>query len=236
MTDYPDNTLTSYKVKLPYTVILEGNWDVGLVEIHYPHRWYNYMSENSSVSYTLDNGESWIPVQIENGYYYSVDHLLDHILPENVLGVSENIRYIFNELTQRVYIDIKALNYGVKFEGDIASMLGFQDGEECLTSRHGKYTVDIEQIHNLYIYSDIAAHQIVGNVRAPLLRTVTVKMKHGNDVSLIYERPHFLPVSKKIFDTVEIDIRDATGRKIPFQRGRVVVKLHFKKSAPSLID
>jgi hypothetical protein len=37
------------------------------------------------------------------------------------------------------------------------------------------------------------------------------------------------PLVLRRFQTVEIDIRDDTGVKIPFERGRVVVTLHCGK-------
>ena len=38
------------------------------------------------------------------------------------------------------------------------------------------------------------------------------------------------------FQTVEIDIRDNTGVKIPFERGRVVVTLHCRKRKESYLE
>jgi hypothetical protein len=38
------------------------------------------------------------------------------------------------------------------------------------------------------------------------------------------------------FQTVEIDIRDDTGVKIPFERGRVVVTLHCRKRKESYLE
>ena len=37
-----DNTLTEYRVGLPQTITLEGEWEVALTEIHYPHSWNNF--------------------------------------------------------------------------------------------------------------------------------------------------------------------------------------------------
>ena len=37
---FPDNKTTSYRVKLPQTIDLEGNWEVGLYSISYPNTWY----------------------------------------------------------------------------------------------------------------------------------------------------------------------------------------------------
>ena len=36
-----DNTLTEYRVGLPQTITLEGEWEVALTEIQYPHSWNN---------------------------------------------------------------------------------------------------------------------------------------------------------------------------------------------------
>ena len=38
---FPNNTLTEYRVGLPQTVSLTGDWEVGLTEIHYPDSWNN---------------------------------------------------------------------------------------------------------------------------------------------------------------------------------------------------
>ena len=34
---FPQNTLTENRVSLPQTITLEGEWEVALTEIHYPH-------------------------------------------------------------------------------------------------------------------------------------------------------------------------------------------------------
>ena len=44
----------------------------------------------------------------------------------------------------------------------------------------------------------------------------------------LYATPQYVPVSRKEFNTVEIDIRDDTGRPVPFEFGKVVATLHFR--------
>ena len=46
----------------------------------------------------------------------------------------------------------------------------------------------------------------------------------------LYTTPQYVPVSKKEFNTLEIDIRDDTGRPVPFEVGKVVATLHFCRS------
>jgi hypothetical protein len=38
---YPDNTVSRFVAELPERVCLEGNYEVGLSEIVYPHTWNN---------------------------------------------------------------------------------------------------------------------------------------------------------------------------------------------------
>ena len=40
-TKFEGNTTANFKVRLPQKVVLDGNWEVALVEIMYPHTWYN---------------------------------------------------------------------------------------------------------------------------------------------------------------------------------------------------
>ena len=42
---YPDNKIGSYRVKLPQTIDLEGNWEVGLYPITYSNTWYTLQDQ-----------------------------------------------------------------------------------------------------------------------------------------------------------------------------------------------
>lgn len=41
---FPNYTLTEYRVGLPQTVSLTGDWEMALTEIHYPHAQLEYCS------------------------------------------------------------------------------------------------------------------------------------------------------------------------------------------------
>ena len=53
---FPYNTLTEYRVCLPQTISLTGDWEVALTEIHYPHSWNN-VQENFENRFYLRNQE-----------------------------------------------------------------------------------------------------------------------------------------------------------------------------------
>lgn len=96
----------------------------------------------------------------------------------------------------------------------------------------GPRTADINAgISSIYIYSDIVQYSFVGDAYAQLLRTIPVEQTKnwGEVIHHVFDKPHLIPLQSLNFDTVEIDIRDDTGKNIPFEIGRFVVKLLFKK-------
>ena len=91
-----------------------------------------------------------------------------------------------------------------------------------------KYLISmVPCIHSTYtvIYFE---HIPVGDVVAPLLRVIGVTGKQGDTVRKTYDKPMYVPVRMKNFDSIEIDIRTDTGESVPFQYGKSEVILHFK--------
>ena len=84
--------------------------------------------------------------------------------------------------------------------------------------------------HNLYVYCDAAEAIPVGDIKAPLLRMVDAAGNFGDLIHRLYTTLQYDSASKKEFNTLEIDIRDDTGRPVPFEFGKVVGTLHFRRS------
>ena len=84
--------------------------------------------------------------------------------------------------------------------------------------------------NNLYVYCDAAEAIPVGDINASLLRVVDAAGNVDDLTHRLYTTPQYVPVSKKEFNTLEIDIRDDTGRSVPFDFGKVVATLHFRRS------
>ena len=79
-----------------------------------------------------------------------------------------------------------------------------------------------------YVKTDI----INSHVAVSILRTVTVKGENGRYVSKNFERPHFVLLSKKIFDTISINIRDEVGDLVAFEHRKVITTLLFGMVLP----
>jgi hypothetical protein len=94
----------------------------------------------------------------------------------------------------------------------------------------GDRPVDIEGgLHALYVYCDAVECVAVGDTLAPLLRIVTIKGPRGEMTYIQYDEPRYIPLQKKNFDSIEMDIRDDMGNAIPFDSGKLIVTLHFRR-------
>jgi hypothetical protein len=58
----------------------------------------------------------------------------------------------------------------------------------------------------------------MGDAQVPLLRMVLVEGRDAEMVTRIFDPVQYCPLVLRRFQTVEIDIRDDTGVKIPFER------------------
>ena len=83
---------------------------------------------------------------------------------------------------------------------------------------------------DFYVYTDIIKSQYHADVVFPVLHTVTVKGEHGSYVSRDFERPHYVPLNKKVFDTININMKDEAGELVAFQHSKVIITLHFRHS------
>ena len=50
----------------------------------------------------------------------------------------------------------------------------------------------------------------------------------GKYINQIFTKPHCIRVCVNTIDTLEINIRDDTGKCIQFEAGKILVKLHFQ--------
>jgi len=88
----------------------------------------------------------------------------------------------------------------------------------------------------MYVYSDIVTPYLVGDVQAPLLRTITPKGERGELISTTFTNPYYVPVARRGFDTIQIHINNELGEPMPFTGGKSVAVLHFKRCNESLLS
>ena len=88
---YPHNTMANFKTNLPNRIELEGRWEVGMVEMQYPHSWYNLREEDGQLTVLSAAAGAAIatPLNITPGYYDTIEDLLRRI--ENVIANCTNL-------------------------------------------------------------------------------------------------------------------------------------------------
>lgn len=230
---FPENKISHFITRLPTPIELRGEWEVGLVELMYPHTWYNVNEQNNLIGYALEKNGKIYGRRIPPGCYEYVPELLRTI---HVKEHENKIYFDYNYVTKRVTITVKN-DAKVIFDNGLAPLLGFESKKEIATSveepvksEEGSFVADLSASYQvLMIYTDIVEPQIVGGILAPLLRIVKVRGEDGEMISEQYDRPHYLPVSRKHIETLEIVIRTNLGNLVPFERGRSYVKLHFRQ-------
>ena len=81
------------------------------------------------------------------------------------------------------------------------------------TTIRGNRACDLEGgLHAIYVYCDLLECVPVGDTMAPVLGIVDAEGgKLGETIKRTFERPRYIPLQKKSFDSVEIFIRDAYG-------------------------
>ena len=69
--------------------------------------------------------------------------------------------------------------------------------------------------NSLYLYCDSA--EAIPDITAPLLRVVDAAGNFGDLIHWLYTTPHYVPVSRTEFNTMEIDIKNDFERSVPFE-------------------
>jgi hypothetical protein len=192
-----------------------------------------------------------VDMKVPAGYYDSIqdvinemNHAVNRSLTTQVKAERVDPRYAhdsnmpkfrLHEYNNRVLITLQK-NMSIEFSDSLSTILGIGKDqipminmEDVASTFRGSHVSDLEGgIHSLYVYCDILEHVPVGDTNAPLLRIVDTHGINGDMQYRSFEHPRYVPLQKKHFDSVEIDIRDSFGAPIPFESGQVIVTLHFR--------
>jgi len=225
---YPNNTVAQFTTKLPHPISLEGDWEVALTEISVPAIFNNVLRDSCVIALTKDSSEIYT-FPVEPGYYKSINELVKWLS-----DILSNRGITFAMYRNRVKI-INSGEFHLKMNDPLAKKLGFQD-VNYMPYGQGNHIapnpVDMSQatVPTLFVYCDALEHVVVGDVTAPLLRIVDMNRKktYGR-MHQVLNPPMYVPLQKKHFDTIEINIMSDTGEAVPFVDGKSVVVLEFKR-------
>ena len=126
---------------------------------------------------------------------------------------------------RRVYILSRRMSF----------IMGYARGKTDIDVAEGAvqespYIADLPFFSSIFAYCNIVEAQMVGNVNAKLIKTIPVEGTHGDYIiTQTFTNIQYVPVETKSFEDVEILLRTDTGDPVPFENGKVVVTLHFRK-------
>ena len=151
--------------------------------------------------------------------------------------VDLDVKFIFSESMGRFSLSVRsphAFFFGMS--EDFQHYLGFELKTLALSTDKQSFGTMAERVfdvnrglHLMYVYCDVASHAIIGDTKTPLLRVCNVTGKHGEVVRHTYDQPHYVPVGRREFDTIEIAINNEVGKPMPFEYGKSVVIVHFRR-------
>lgn len=228
---FKNNTISSYRVNLPRHINLEGPWQVALTEISYPHTWHNVPEESAYFEWMDKEEKKIVRQRLTAGYYKNVNHLIGEI--EYLLReIKSDIYFHPDMLVNKLFFEAGG-KYQLCFHAPIAFILGVNPGEwitfDKLSSPH---PMDMNAgLYLFYCYSDVVEQQVVGDVYAPLLRTIKIDGKFGDVIMQTFNPPHYIPVARSHIENIAIELRSDQNIPINFTYGKVVVKLHFRPAA-----
>ncbi|MED5363039.1 MAG: chromo domain-containing protein, partial [Bacteroidota bacterium] len=235
---HPNNTVAEYTTQLPRAIQLDGEWEVALVEIHYPRTWNNLRSKKSRILYMKDGKPPILNCEVPPGYYSTMSSVIDacHKALKTLdwwdPQILSNVVFSYDEISGKVIIELKN-DAAIAFDDDIATILGFGVPVKNFIDKTivSPRVADVNAgLYSLYVYCDIAEAQLVGDTEVPLLRIVPTEGQHGDMVTKTFQNLQYLSIAKKRIDTIEVNIKTDTGEKVPFESGKLITTLHFRRS------
>jgi len=231
MNIYANNTAAIYTTKLPKPIELQGEWVVSLKEISAPAAFDNV--PHGYCSFSLKNvlNDEITEYFLEGGMYENKEKVLEEL---NRLANGHNVSfYLAGRRTRRVKVTV-GKTHAYQPSLMLAHILGHSNYQWY---GEGEYYAQAEMklpprmmITTLYVYCDVLEHIVVGDIHAPLLRVIDMRPNSRLEkMHKTFVSPLFVPLQKKSFETIEVNLMTDEGRPAPFSRGKSHVVLEFKR-------
>ena len=221
----PDNTQFDFYAKLPRTIELNGQWNVCINQIWIDKMWYNIKNIQIGLE---DNNNDTTYINLTDGYYDTVDKLIDEINMKTKLNNVQVMTCIYNDITHKISVTIID-GYKVHISPELSSILGSKHMKLSTNSTLDK-CVDLfffERI--LYVYTDMIQGDIYSNSEHNVLKLISPYAYAFGDV--IYDNviTNYNRVSIQSFDMIHVEIKNCVNDTIKDCGGSTTVQLHFKR-------
>lgn len=243
---YPDNATSCYTTHLAREIKLNGDWSVGLAEIHVPCTIMDVQESESIFNY-ISTGSEQTSLHIPYGIYETVPHLVEEI--NRVKEMSEH-HVLEPTASRRGFYSVRRVceckePHALIFSDKVRRILGFESEEQKFmdlvkTTPEDPIAIGSKPASTaravpsqLFLYTDVCNSSLVGDTQSSLLRIINVdfsKYKFGSYAVKHFAPIHYIPLLHRSFQTISIDIRDEHGEKPAFEGQTLTVTLHFKRN------
>lgn len=185
-----------------------------------------------------------VTCMIKPGFYASIKMLISAVNDAILEATKNGNFFLFNADSQRVLAAPSVVKEGnmlimsILLSERLSLQLGYTPNEEisennCEARHVANSSIGVPD--KMLIYCDIIEPQIIGDKCSKVLRTCNItpdgaEPYFGYPCSRDFIRLQYIPLQKRHFESISIDIRDITGKLLPFQYGTSSVKLHFKQN------
>ena len=251
---FPANRIGNYNTALARQVVLEGQYEVGLSEILLPAP-KRVFTEVQYITYsTLDDMSplrskyiGFFPECLgtfssfdraqRRREYTQYERLNFSTKEQKIVGIPKVVQEPNDELPFRFLLRNKNVvlqlkkNVSIQFIAafQMARVFGFDTETVYKSTKEGTavYTGP-NNMYVMYIYCDIVEYGIVGDTLAPCIRCLPIMPTDDSPVVIRFESPHYIPVEKNVFSTIQVEIANDNGEEVRFYDGVAIIKLHFR--------
>ena len=244
----------SYEVGLSEIIYPADYYNVDNRELDYS---FGIKQKNFDVEGKVVHENNLFKIHIKSDLYYTRQEFLDKInteinyeltrlhIPATIsltLDSSDRVVIAVARSGPQVAVDLQEEKEGVilkmffELSRQFSQRLGFDKSVSISvddpTPHRARNKFDLFMGKKLmYVYSDIVTYSLVGDVSVPLLRACSLpEPSTNNTIHLSFPDIHYKPVQKSHFDTIDISINTEEGMLMPFQSGKVLITLHFRKT------
>jgi hypothetical protein len=227
-----------FKISLPYAITLRCQYEIALHSIILP------LSQDIITSFPESNGfmENQINLTF-NSEVYSVfvqncsftsgaelASIINNAIKKR-LDVITNGKgespLVYDRLTKRCHLRLVDNLTEIQFSERLAYFLGYNRTVSSFPC-DAKFAVCMG--HDLaYIYAnDLVEPQILCNVKAPILKVISLPPGNGENIEINVTKPQYLPLRTNELKTIWIQIKNDKNQVIPFNSGKTLLVLHCR--------
>lgn len=180
----------------------------------------------------IDYYKDGLEASLDANLHGNMDNTIESVDTKTATKEDEMMKYGIESVDMKATVGESVCVY---VEGRLAMQLGFPADADLIQYQHGTHRPNIETGTPLetFIYVDIVEPQIIADASSQVMRitkTLDGKTPVGGLITHEFLHRNYMSLIKNRFQSIQVELRDATGKFMPFQFGTSSATLHFKKN------